>query len=285
MSSPHLQMMLASIGPKGKEPPSLEIKIDIGNGDLLSCLISKNSGPTVVLLHGLGGSAQSSYMVRNARKLYLAGFNVVRVNLRGCGTGKGLSCLPYNSGNSQDIKKVLEFLNAPATLIGFSLGGNIALKLGGELDSSKFLEHIIAICPVLSLKDCTTRIEQYTIYNNYYVNSILAQTQKWSRGQKLRTINDFDEKIIAPLWGYINADDYYTKCSSEKFIPNIAIPCDILLAKDDLFIDYKRIYELDLSASTKVWLSEKGSHMGFIGKNTFYWLDKFLLILLPKVAP
>lgn len=289
LSSFHLQMMAATCGLIGLEPESSEIRIDIGKGDLLSCQVSTppnitQNTPTIVLIHGLGGSYQSPYMIRISRKFLKAGFRAVRVNLRGCGSGKGLSSLPYHSGNSQDIKIVLEelkkhFPDSPLHLIGFSLGGNIALKLAGEMgqDGGKLLAHVTAICPVLSLKDCSKRIEQYFVYNKYYVNSILAETQKWVKGDSIKTIYEFDQKIIALLWGYKDADDYYAKCSSEVFIDQIQVPCDILLSKDDPFIDFHRIYDRKLSPDTTIWLTEKGSHMGFIGKSHFYWLDQFLL--------
>lgn len=280
LSSFHLQMIAASVCPAGKEPESEERHIDIGNGDFLSCHISSSNekASTIVLIHGLGGSYHSRYMIRISRKLFHAGYRVVRVNLRGCGTGKNLSSLPYNSGNSQDIKKLLESLQcSPLILIGFSLGGNIILKLAGELGKEKLFQHAIAVCPVLNLMNCVERIEHYPFYHNYYVNAILAQSQKWVKETQIRSIYEYDTKIIAPLWGYASAEDYYERCSSEKFIDQIATPCDILLAKDDPFIDYRRIYNRKLSPKTTIWLSDKGSHVGFIGQDPFFWLDQFLL--------
>ena len=93
--------------------------------------------PTAVLLHGLCGGHRSSYMQRLARKLWRSGLRAVRMNLRGCGSGRGLARYPYHSGRSADVLAVLESLlqttpQSPATLIGFSLGGNIVLKLAGN---------------------------------------------------------------------------------------------------------------------------------------------------------
>lgn len=289
LNSPHLQMIIASFGPKGSPPPSSEMRVDIGKGDLLSCQISTpphaaEKTPTVVLVHGLGGSYQSSYTTRLSRKLYQKGLRVVRVNLRSCGTGKDLSRLPYNAGNSQDIKYVLEGLKqqyplSPLILIGYSLGGNIAIKLAGEMGegAKDLIHHAIAVCPVLSLSDCIHRIEQYPLYHRYYVRAMLAQSQQWVKGKNINSIYQYDTEITAPYWGYSSAEDYFEKCSSEKFLERLCIPFEILLAKDDLFVDYRIINDKKLSPSTTIWLTEHGSHTGYIGKEEFYWLDKFLL--------
>lgn len=291
LRSPHFQMIAASYSFPGKEPPSSEMRVDIGKGDSLSCLVSRppeasQTTPTVVLVHGLGGSYRSRYMVRLSRKLYQKGMIVVRVNLRNCGTGKGLSALPYNAGNSHDVKCVLEHLrkensSSLLVLIGFSLGGNIALKLAGELgeEAKGLLSHGIAVCPVISLSDCVRRIESYPIYHRYYLNSMFAQNPERVKGKNIRSIYDYDTKITAPCWGYKSAEDYFEKCSSKRFLEHIRIPFDILLAKDDPFVDYQLIDEKMLSESTTVWLTEHGSHTGFLGKETYYWLDQFLIQL------
>lgn len=166
ITSKHLQMILANFWPIGRPPPSHEQLIDIGNGDQLACAIStpKNFTKTIVLIHGLGGDQTARYMVRLARKFYAKGFKVVRVNLRNCGPGKGLSKLPYNSGTSGDILHVVQYLkktspHSDITVIGFSLGGNIALKLAGELHKNDLLEHVIAVCPPLDLDSCVGRIQ------------------------------------------------------------------------------------------------------------------------------
>lgn len=290
----HLQMIAASYGFAGKEPPSSEMRVDIGKGDFLSCqvstpLIATKKTPTVILVHGLGGSWRAKYLIRISRKLYQNGFIAVRANLRNCGTGKGLSSLPYNAGNSGDVKCILTHLkrqnpDSPLILIGYSLGGNIAIKLAGEMgeEAKAYIQQAIAICPVLDLSDCVQRIKSYPLYHHYYLNAIFSQNRERVKGKNIRSIYDYDTKITAPSWGYSSAEDYYEKCSSEKFLEQVRIPLDILLAKDDPFIDYQLIYKKELSSTTTVWLTEHGSHIGFIGKHSFYWADQFILTHLTQ---
>ena len=159
--SPHIQTFFAGFSQPGKPPPSLPFLVSLGDGDLLSCQIStppswKPTDKTVLLVHGLCGSHESNYMVRLSRKLYKQGYRAVRINLRACGSGHSLARRPYHGGLSQDLLQVLQAMkrqapDSPMILIGFSLGGNIALKLAGELGRQKLLTLTIAICSPLNL--------------------------------------------------------------------------------------------------------------------------------------
>lgn len=290
LSSKYLQMILASFLPKGKAPASQQWLIDIGEGDKLSCQVStpndwKENNKTVVLVHGLGGSHNSNYMVRIARKLYEKGNQVVRINLRGCGSGKGLSKLPYSAGNSQDILKVVQALKekTPASdivVIGFSLGANIALKLAGELgqDAEKLVKTIIAICPPFDLKQTVSLIEEkkHRIYHQYYLKNIHKQSLPWT-SQKFNSIYEFDDKITGPLWGFSGADDYYQNCSSKHFLNKICVTSHILSAEDDPFISIDKLKNCSMSSHVHLWTTKYGSHMGFLGRNKLQWLDHLIL--------
>lgn len=296
--SPHVQMFLANFGPTGLEPVSRPELIRMSDGDLLSCEISTPlqwlpEDPTVVMVHGLGGSHLSGYMIRQSRKFYHNGMRVVRVNLRGCGSGKGLNKLPYNSGTSHDIYDVLKTLKAksphsPITLVGFSLGGNVILKMAGEhgLEIQKLVRKLIAVCPPLDIEHCVTRISRRRnwAYHKYFLNSILDQGWKWIQEHSIRSIQEYDDKITAPLWGYANAKDYYDKCSSSKFIGNIQVPGDLIFAADDPFIDHNILSRVQLPSHLNAWLSPIGGHMGFIGwggkGHGVFCLDKIVEELL-----
>lgn len=295
LKSPHLQMFFANFGPKGIEPPSQSVHFALNDGDRLSCEVStpilwQLHQPTIALVHGLGGSHQSGYMIRLSRKLYQSGIRVVRINLRGCGSGKGMNQLPYNSGNSHDVWTVIQKLKAetplsPITLIGFSLGGNLILKMAGELGSraSMHLKKMIAVCPVLDIAQSVLSIARkpHWLYHKYYLKSIFQQGQNWIRDKTIRSIYDFDDKVTAPLWGYKNAHDYYDKCSSSKFIAHVEVPCDLLLAADDPFIDHNLLKHVKIPAQINAWLTSRGGHMGYIGwagkGHGVYCLDQILL--------
>lgn len=293
LSSCHLQMIASSYLPRGKAPPSERCLIELEEGDCLSCEIStplqwKTVDQTVVLVHGMGGCHTSSYMIRLSRKLYFKGIRVVRVNLRGCGSGKGFSKLPYHAGTSFDVLKVLQFLKtreplSEIVLIGFSLGGNIALKLAGELGAiaKNLVNTFIAVCAPLDLAHTVDRIQEKRnqLYHSYYLKHISKQVRAFS-SRRVQTLYEFDDVITAPLWGYEGANAYYQDCSSIRFLPNIEQTTHLLFAEDDPFISFDRLQELSLSDSVHLWITERGGHMGFLGKapnsHSPYWMDYVL---------
>lgn len=294
LRSPHLQMIAAQIFPKGPNPISDPWVINLEDGDKLSCemSLSPKTGvkPIVVMIHGLGGSHRSCYLIRLARKFNLAGFDALRVNLRGCGSGVGLASRPYNGGTSCDVLEVLKqikvrFPSSPVILLGFSLGGNIALKLAGELEekAKNYIDRLIAICPAIDLHNAVQCISKPSswLYHNYYLTRLLRQAKKLVGPQNVKTIYDFDDKVTAPIWGYQNAVDYYQKCSSLSYLKTIKIPCDLLFAKDDPFIDYKVLHSAHVPPSVKVWLTRYGGHMAYVGwcgkEHGFHWMDSLLL--------
>lgn len=295
LHSPHLQMTFANFSPPGKEAPTQQWLVTLNDGDKLSCEVStppqwQSHHQTIVMIHGLGGSHTSRYMIRLCRKFYQKGKRVVRINLRGAGSGKGLNKLPYNSGNSHDVWSVIEKLKSdtpesPITIIGFSLGGNISLKMAGEQGqkASQLIKNIVAVCPPLDLAQSVSRLSKkhYWIYHKYYLTSIFAQGRPWIENKKIRSIYEYDHAVTAPLWGYKNALDYYEQCSSNKFIPDIKLPCDIIFSSDDPFVDHHPINKMKLPTDTKVWITSGGGHMGFIGwsgkEHGIYWMDQLLM--------
>ena len=284
LSSPHLQTILPSFLPVGKQPPSKPWIFTLSDGDILSLEVSKpptweKDHPTTFLVHGLGGDHTSSYMVRMTKKLYKKGHKVIRINLRGCGSGQGLSTKPYCGGNSQDLLEVLlenqkKNPSSPTNLIGFSLGGNITLKLSGELGTglSSILNHCIAVCPPLDLFHSVQTIGKSPFYERYFLKSISKQFYNTPSSMYL-----LDDNITAPAWGYESALDYYQSCSCLFFLPKIKHKTRILLAEDDPFIDHKKAHTVLLPEAVEVYTTEKGGHMGFIGENRRHWMDDLLL--------
>jgi uncharacterized protein len=172
LTHPHLQTIVAAELTWSREPLSTTHLVELSDGDKIALEVSTPRGwqpyaPTVVMLHGLCGCHRSPYMQRLARKLWRSGLRAVRMNLRGCGSGRGLARYPYHSGRSADALAVLESLlqttpQSPVTLIGFSLGGNIVLKLAGELSAAvpDNLQRVIAVCPPADLVACSHLLEQ-----------------------------------------------------------------------------------------------------------------------------
>lgn len=294
LSSAHLQTVIAAFSPTGLPPPSFSRLIDLGCGDKLSCEVSVplnwiRTSKTIVLVHGLGGSHNSSYMIRLSRKFYQKGFKVVRVNLRGCGSGIGLSKKPYNAGNSEDLLKVLDALKleepySEIELIGFSMGGNIVMKLAGELGFSakKFVKNFFAVCFPLDLAKTVHLIEKnpFRFYHNYFLKKIQKQDCSMLKKNTL-SLSEFDNLITAPSWGYQGGEDYYKKCSSQIFLPQIRQSSHLIFAMDDPFISTRDIESLNLPPDVHVYTSKFGGHLGFLGPTpiprNYYWMDNLLL--------
>ena len=304
LSSPHAQTVLASQLSFTHEPPSETQLITLSDGDRLALEMSTPSewlpqGHTIVLVHGLCGCHLSSYMIRLARKFWHRGARVVRMNLRGCGSGQGLARQPYHSGRSDDLLAILKTLrnampHSPITLIGFSLGGNLVLKLAGELNcsGSVYLRQVIAVCPSADLSACADKIAQSSnrLYERRFIRLLkAAMATRYAHFPDLPrislptqlSIREFDDYFTAPTCGFDGADDYYRRCSAVPLVPEIAIPCRILFSQDDPFIDSSVFASMTLPAHIQVYYTERGGHLGFLGRlgheGSYRWMDTQLL--------
>lgn len=300
LASKHLQMILSAYIPHGKAPPSHQWLVDLGKGDQLSCEVSippilQLPQKTIVLIHGLGGSHDSRYMIRNSRNFYNKGYKVVRINLRGSGSGKGLSKLPYNAGNSEDLLKVLQALKNEETeseiyVIGFSLGGNTALKLAGELgtEAEKMVKTFIAVCPPFDLEHTVHAIQKkrHYLYHKYYLGNISKQISPWTK-QKFHSLLDLDNTLTGPIWGYKDAKEYYQKCSSKYYLANISTTTHLISAEDDPFVSLESLNDVSISSHVNLWTTQHGSHMGFLGRTdkggTLQWIDHILQDFIQEV--
>lgn len=299
LASPHMQTVFPILFTRGGEaPPSAPFFIPLDDGDTLHCLLSTpstwtSSKKTIVLIHGLGGSSTSSYMIRLCRKFYKQGFRTLRINLRGTGPGGAIAQKPYHGGSSHDVLQVIEALkkeapDSPIALVGFSLGGNIALKLVAELGekADSLLEKTIAICAPIDLAQTTESLSKgiNIFYHNYYIQGLKRLGKRWIGKKTIRSISDFDHAVTAPQWGFKDASDYYRQSSSCYLLPKIRHPCHLIFAADDPFVDYRAALKHPLFHSSKIWLSRHGGHMGFWGwagpEHGYFWLDRFLLELL-----
>ncbi len=211
--------------------------------------------PTVILLHGLEGSANSQYVVGNGNKFWAAGANVIRMNMRNCGGTERLSPTLYHSGYASDVIAVLRhFITAHGlesiAIIGYSMGGNLVLRAAGDLgpDAPPQLHSVVGISPAvdMALSSDTLHAPRNRIYEWKFVRSLIArylrkcalfpQSFNPARARGIRSLRDFDERIVAHYYGFRNADDYYHSVSALRTIDRIAVPTFILHAEDDPFI-------------------------------------------------
>ncbi len=304
LANPHLQTILSVQLHWVSEPPSETQHVSLPDGDQLALDIStpanwRSSDLTVVLLHGLCGCHLSPYMVRMASKLWRLGIRAVRMNLRGCGSGYGLARHPYHSGRSEDLLAVLQTLKttwpqSPIIAVGFSLSGNILIKLIGELRSSAsdYLLHAIAVCPPLDLTACVQKFSAPSnwLYARRFSSLLRAAVAAREAAfpdmppvtlPKHFTLYEFDTLFTAPQCGFQSAEDYYTQCSAAPLLPQVTLPCHILFAKDDPLIDATTLQRANLPTHINMIDTQHGGHLGFLGRlgrsGGFRWLDEQLL--------
>jgi predicted alpha/beta-fold hydrolase len=302
LQNPHLQTVLSTYSGKESPPPSFTQFITLSDGDVLAAEVSrpkdwKEENQTLVLVHGLAGSSGSSYLIRLTHKFLAENKQIVRLNLRGSGKGEGLAHKPYHGGLSGDLYEVIKVLNqnhpkSPLILVGFSLGGNMVLKLAGEFQNLEtHLKKVIAICPPISLEDSARRFQKSSnffyqrSFLKYLRNIVRSKKQKFSQSLnhallKCSSLYEFDDLFTAPFWGFKNAKDYYNRCSSKAFISKITLPCHILFAEDDPLVNSDSINETTLPSNIDLLITPNGGHMGFLGHpkyGSIRWMDEQIL--------
>jgi len=248
-----------------------------------------------VLIHGLTGSHRASYVQRLSGQLLPRGLRVVRIDLRGAGQGFALARRPYHAGCSDDVRAVLAALRtwypgSPLVVVGFSLGGNIALKLAGEARDEPVpgLAAVAAVGPPIDLHRCLDLLRQprNRFYETHFLRNLVALAHRRRRYFRepapLRfprglTLQDFDELYTAPRAGFAGALDYYRRASALPLIPRIAVPTLILTARDDPFIAVEPFESLRGLSAVEVRIVERGGHLGFLGwdgAGGIYWAER-----------
>ena len=240
---------------------------------------------TLVLLHGLEGSSDSGYMRGCAEIAFEAGFNVVRLNQRNCGGTEHLTPTLYHSGRSGDLRRVLEELVERDGLreiffAGWSMGGNLVLKMAGELGAGapRELRGVAAVNPCFDLAACVDALgkAQNWIYSRHFVRKLKERMRRKSRMfggiysldalPRIHTVRDFDELITAGHCGFEGADDYYARSSAMQVLGEIRVPTMILTAQDDPFVPFSTFSCAGLAGNSLIQLvaPEHGGHCGFI---------------------
>lgn len=243
----------------------------------------KPGAPTALLVHGLAGTHDSGYMRRLAGRLLSRGVRVVRMDLRGCGRGASLARGTYNAGCSDDVRAAAVELGrespaSPLVLIGFSLGGNIVLKLAGEAAANPVpgLDCVVAVSPPIDLERCSILIalRRNRFYERHFVSSLVSQVRERRRyfpevpevrfPRKL-TLRLFDDLYTAPRGGFADALDYYRRVAALPLVPRIRVPTFILTARDDPFIAVEPFESLAAPPNVHIQILPCGGHLGFLG--------------------
>jgi predicted alpha/beta-fold hydrolase len=192
---------------------------------------------------------------------------------------------------------------SPITLVGFSLGGNVILKLAGELQTAMaaYCTQVIAICPPADLATCSRLLARPSnrLYERHFVKLLkVAVASRHAQFTDLPRVTlpqrlslyEFDNLYTAPMCGFYDADDYYARCSAAPLVPQIAVPCRILFAADDPVIDSTVFDGAVLPPHIHVQRTAHGGHLGFLGipgwHGGYRWLDALLLEWIgPRPSP
>jgi uncharacterized protein len=249
--------------------------------------------PTLVLLHGLEGSSDSAYMLGTAEKAFLAGFNVVRLNQRNCGGTEHLTKTLYHSGRSADFQTILGELvggdRLPAIFFaGFSMGGNLVLKMAGELGNGRpaELRGIVAVAPCLDLAACCDALceRRNFLYNRHFVRNLKRRMRRkagffpevfqanglMAKLALVRNLREFDDAITAPLSGFRDAADYYERSSAMHFLEAIRVPTLLVTAQDDPFVPFRIFQRPAVRENSNIQLvaPRQGGHCAFISRES-----------------
>ena len=257
---------------------------------------------TLILLHGLEGSSMAHYMRGISDKAWAAGWNIVRLNQRNCGGTESLSRGLYHSGLTHDVqfvmRELLERDGVPAVAVaGYSLGGNLALKLAGEL-GAEMPPGLVAVCavsPTMDLAACVTALERRANipYQWNFVRNLKARMRRKAAAvpglfsldplKRIWTVRQFDEVYTAPHHGFRDAEDYYYRASALRVAARIRVPTLVLAAEDDPFVPAATFRDPAIASNPNitVMLTPHGGHCAYVehGDNGYdgYWAERELV--------
>lgn len=282
------------------------IEVEPGVRILCHCHWQPNpeSALTIIIVHGLEGSSDSQYMLGIAEKGMAAGMNVVRMNQRNCGGTEAFSPTLYHSGRSRDIAAVAENLISAhklsrLALAGFSMGGNLVMKLAGEWgkEAPSQLRAVAAVCPALDLAPSADALHlpANRVYEAYFVWKLRRRlagkarlfpgTFDTARLRGVTTLRDFDDRITAYYSGFTGADDYYARASASNVVDRVSVPTLILHAANDPFIRILPETRQKISANPQITFLETkdGGHCAFLADrdgNDGHWAENRILEFL-----
>jgi uncharacterized protein len=315
LSNGHLQTIVGNFLPRPpfRLPSTPEaVRVDHADGSRVLCHCHWQPEPfragrlTALLVHGLEGSSDSRYMLGIAARAWAAGMNVVRMNMRNCGGSETLTPCLYHSGLSGDVGAVVEHFVGKhgltrVALVGYSMGGNLVLKLAGEWGARSPLVAVATVCPAIDLAAGADALHQPVnrLYEMHFLRNLMRRYRRKAalfpaiyqpaHALTVRSIREFDDKIVAPYCGFENADDYYHRAASAAILDRIAVPTLVLCAQDDPFIRITPKTRERLLANPHIVFVETrhGGHCAFLGPGSgddIHWAEAAVIRYLLEVS-
>jgi len=251
----------------------------------------------IVIVHGLEGSSDAGYARSLAQSALETGYAVHRFNMRSCGGTEHLSGrVLYHSGQTADLLAVVRAIrrDAPIFLAGFSLGGNVVLKLAGELGDAarELMAGVTAVSTPIDLAACARRLQARSnfIYSNRFLKRLkerIRLKERLTPGlfaldglDRVKSVYEFDDRFTAQAFGFGSADNYYATQSSNQFLEGIRVPALVVQAKDDPLIPFE-VYARSAFQSNpclQLLTVDHGGHLGFVSRTKpRFWLDGVLV--------
>lgn len=303
MSGAHAQTIFPFFLKSPQDPEGTEQHlVELADGDFVvlhdDCPERWATGERVVLLvHGLGGSHQSAYAVRMAKKLVSKGVRSIRMDMRGCGAGLELARGVFHAARYPDLIEVSRFIadlcvDSPLTICGYSLGGNLLLKmLAATPTVVPFnVDSAIAVGPPIDLEACCRHLQSgfSRHYDRFFVRRLWREfcKRRWNVAggdlidvsSRPTTLEEFDELVTAPLAGFDSAAAYYADASAGNDLRQIAIPTAILTSVDDPIVPGHIFHSLSTGDNVQLFATDRGGHLGFRSiSQTYHWLDRQVL--------
>ncbi len=305
LTNGHLQTIVGNFLPRPafRLPTTAEtVEVDASDGSRVLCHCHWQPEPerasrlTAVLVHGLEGSSDSRYIRGIAMRAFAAGMNVVRMNMRNCGGSDALTPTLYHSGRSADVGAVVRYFTARfglerVALVGYSMGGNLVLKLAGEWGARDggSLAAVATVCPAVDLAAGADALHEPA--NRAYEWRFLRGLKRRLRHKAelfpgiyqidgigaIRSIREFDQKIVARYCDFRDADDYYYRAASARVVDRIAVPTLILCAEDDPFIRLFPETRARILANPHIHFVESrhGGHCAFLARRSagVHWAE------------
>jgi predicted alpha/beta-fold hydrolase len=284
-------------------PPPVERYFDVATDARVLAHCHWHARPadhaTLLLLHGLEGSSLAHYMSGISDKAWAAGWNVVRLNQRNCGGTETLSRGLYHSGLTHDplfvVRQLIERDRIAAVgVAGYSLGGNLALKLAGELgdEAPPELKAVCAVSPTMDLGVCVAALERRSniAYEWNFVRNLKARMRRKAAAfpgdyqldalRRVWTVRQFDEVYTAPHHGFRDATDYYYRASAMRVIDRIRVPALIITAEDDPFVPAATFRDPSVAGNRSITaiVTPHGGHCAYVERTgpgyDGYWAER-----------